>query len=311
MSLGEFQKQIQEMEKKIKEIHLFSQQQGVDLSEELKRMEEKLQNLRKQAYYNLTPWEKITIARKMERPTALDYIQYIFTDFMELHGDRYFGDDPAIIGGIAWLEKIPVTVIGQQKGRNTKENIYQNFGMPHPEGYRKALRLMKQAEKFRRPIICFIDTPGAFCGIGAEERGQGEAIARNLLEMSMLKTPIVSLVIGEGGSGGALALGVADQIWMLEHSVYSILSPEGYASILWKDSNRAEEAAEKMKLTAQDLKSFGIIDGVLKEPLGGAHEDPKAMAETIKKTILEIIPKIQSNSMEELLSKRYEKFRKM
>lgn len=311
MSLGEFQKQIQEMEKKIKEIYLFSQQQGVDLSEELKKMEEKLQNLRKQAYYNLTPWEKITIARKMERPTALDYIQYIFTDFMELHGDRYFGDDPAIIGGIAWLEKIPVTVIGQQKGRNTKENIYRNFGMPHPEGYRKALRLMKQAEKFRRPIICFIDTPGAFCGIGAEERGQGEAIARNLLEMSMLKTPIVSLVIGEGGSGGALALGVADQIWMLEHSVYSILSPEGYASILWKDSNRAEEAAEKMKLTAQDLKSFGIIDGILAEPLGGAHEEPKEMAQTIKKTLLEIIPKMKNNSMEELLRKRYEKFRKM
>ncbi len=311
MSISEFQIQIQEMKKNIEELRLFSKQQDVDLSIELAKMEKKLKELKEQAYNQLTAWEKVNLARKMERPTAFDYITYIFNDFIELHGDRFFGDDPAIVGGLAWLEEIPITVIGQQKGRDTKENIQRNFGMPHPEGYRKALRLMKQAEKFHRPIICFIDTPGAFCGIGAEERGQGEAIARNLLEMSRLKTPIISIIIGEGGSGGALALGVADQVWMLEHSVYSILSPEGYASILWKDSSKAEEAAEKMRLTAQDLQSFGIIDGVLKEPLGGAHEDPKAMAETIKKTILEIIPKIQSNSMEELLSKRYEKFRKM
>ena len=311
MSISEFQIQIQEMKKNIEELRLFSKQQDVDLSIELAKMEKKLKELKEQAYNQLTAWEKVNLARKMERPTAFDYITYIFNDFIELHGDRFFGDDPAIVGGLAWLEEIPITVIGQQKGRDTKENIQRNFGMPHPEGYRKALRLMKQAEKFHRPIICFIDTPGAFCGIGAEERGQGEAIARNLLEMSRLKTPIISIIIGEGGSGGALALGVADQVWMLEHSVYSILSPEGYASILWKDSNRAEEAAEKMKLTAQDLKSFGIIDGILAEPLGGAHEEPKEMAQTIKKTLLEIIPKMKNNSMEELLRKRYEKFRKM
>ncbi|NLP45635.1 MAG: acetyl-CoA carboxylase carboxyltransferase subunit alpha, partial [Epulopiscium sp.] len=227
--MSEFQIQIQEMKKNIEELRLFSKQQDVDLSIELAKMEKKLKELKEQAYNQLTAWEKVNLARKMERPTAFDYITYIFNDFIELHGDRFFGDDPAIVGGLAWLEEIPITVIGQQKGRDTKENIQRNFGMPHPEGYRKALRLMKQAEKFHRPIICFIDTPGAFCGIGAEERGQGEAIARNLLEMSRLKTPIISIIIGEGGSGGALALGVADQVWMLEHSVYSILSPEGYA----------------------------------------------------------------------------------
>ncbi|NMA85446.1 MAG: acetyl-CoA carboxylase carboxyltransferase subunit alpha [Epulopiscium sp.] len=309
MSLAEFQNQIEEMEKKIREIQIFSEHQGVDLSNELAQMEKKLYDLKQNAYSNLTPWEKVNLARKMERPTALDYIKEVFTEFMEFHGDRYFGDDPAMIGGIARLGNLPITVIGQQKGRNTKENIYRNFGMPHPEGYRKALRLMKQAEKFRRPIICFIDTPGAFCGIAAEERGQGEAIARSLLHMSSLKVPIISIVIGEGGSGGALALGVADKIFMLEHSVYSILSPEGYASILWKDSSKAEAAAAQMKLTAEDLQDFKIIDGILKEPLGGAQENLREMSETIEDILKNEIQILRVQPIEKLLEKRYQKFR--
>ncbi|MDP4144896.1 MAG: acetyl-CoA carboxylase carboxyltransferase subunit alpha [Bacillota bacterium] len=247
----------------------------------------------------------------VERPTALDYINEIFDSFIELHGDRQFRDDPSIIGGIAVINGISVTVIGQQKGRNTKENIERNFGCPHPEGYRKALRLMKQAEKFKRPVICFVDTPGAFCGIGAEERGQGEAIAKNLMEMSTLKIPIISLVIGEGGSGGALAMAVADQVWMLEHSIYSILSPEGFASILWKDPSRAKEAADVMKITAEDLKEFAIIDRIIDEPEGGAHKDVKAMAESIKSSILEVLPGLIEKPVEDLVEERYSKFRSL
>ncbi|WP_035292990.1 acetyl-CoA carboxylase carboxyltransferase subunit alpha [Clostridium sp. KNHs214] len=260
---------------------------------------------------NLTPWEKLKIARMVERPTALDYIDIIFNSFIEFHGDRYFGDDSCILGGIGELEDIPVTIIAQQKGKNTKENIKRNFGMANPEGYRKALRLMKQAEKFKRPVICFVDTPGAFCGVGAEERGQGEAIARNLLEMSKLKTPIISIVIGEGGSGGALALAVGDQVWMLENSIYSILSPEGLATILWKDSSRAKEAANIMKITAEDLVSLGIIDKIIKEPEGGAHEAVEDVALDIKNNLLEILKVLRKLSTEELLEGRYKKFRKM
>lgn len=259
----------------------------------------------------LTPWEKVKLARMPVRPTSLDYIDRIFDSFMEMHGDRYYGEDRAIVGGIAFFGHIPVTIIAQQKGRNTKENIARNFSMPHPEGYRKALRLMKQAEKFHRPIICFIDTPGAFCGLGAEERGQGEAIASNLAEMMMLKTPIVSIVISEGGSGGALALGVADKVYMLEHAIYAILSPEGFASILYKDASKAEQAARDMKLTAQDLYQFGIIDGIIPEPQGGAHNDFDLMAANIKQVIENDLQELLEIPVEELLEKRYQKFRKI
>ena len=260
---------------------------------------------------DLTPWEKVKLARMPIRPTGLDYIERIFEGFLELHGDRLYSDDRAIVGGIAFLDDIPVTVIAQQKGRNTKENITRNFSMPHPEGYRKALRLMRQAEKFQRPVICFIDTPGAFCGLGAEERGQGEAIATNLAEMAMLKTPVISIVISEGGSGGALALGVADKVYMLEHAVYSILSPEGFASILYKDSSKAEQAAKDMKLTAQDLHQFGIIDGIIPEPQGGAHNDFDLMMKNVKAVIEEELKKLKELPLEELLEQRYQKFRRM
>ncbi len=237
-------------------------------------------------YTSKNAWQRVTLARLKERPTALDYINIMFDDFIELHGDRSFSDDQSIVCGIGLLNNKSVTIIAQQKGKNIKDNIKRNFGMPKPEGYRKALRIMKQAEKFKRPIICFIDTPGAFCGIDAEERGQGEAIARNLLEMSRLKTVTLSTVIGEGGSGGALALGVADRVIMLENSIYSILSPEGFASILWKDASKAKEAAEVMKITAEDLKEFNIIDKIIKEPAGGAHKNLNKMAETLKENII-------------------------
>ncbi|HWT75738.1 MAG TPA: acetyl-CoA carboxylase carboxyltransferase subunit alpha [Mobilitalea sp.] len=264
-----------------------------------------------EAIMDITPWEKVKLARMPVRPTGLDYIDRIFDNFLEMHGDRYFGEDRAIVGGIAFLGNIPVTVIAQQKGRNTKENITRNFSMPHPEGYRKALRLMKQAEKFHRPIICFIDTPGAFCGLGAEERGQGEAIAINLAEMMILNTPIISVVISEGGSGGALALGVADKVYMLEHSIYAILSPEGFASILYKDSSKAEQAAMDMKLTAQDLLQFGIIDGIIPEPQGGAHNDYNLMAQSIKTVLEADLQNLMEMPVDDLLEKRYQKFRKM
>lgn len=260
---------------------------------------------------DITPWEKVKLARMPLRPTGMDYIERIFEGFLEMHGDRLYSEDRAIVGGIAFFGDIPVTVIAQQKGRNTKENITRNFSMPHPEGYRKALRLMRQAEKFHRPVICFIDTPGAFCGLGAEERGQGEAIATNLAEMMLLKTPVISIVISEGGSGGALALGVADKVYMLEHAVYSILSPEGFASILYKDSSKAEQAAKDMKLTAQDLYQFGIIDGIIPEPQGGAHNDFDQMMSNVKtalKADLEVLGKLP---VEELLEQRYQKFRTM
>ena len=256
-----------------------------------------------------TAWEKVQLARQAERPKTLDYINTIFDNFIELHGDRNFGDDKAIVGGIAELDGMPVTVIGEQKGKNAKENIERNFGMPNPEGYRKALRLMKQAEKFNRPIITFIDTPGAYPGMGAEERGQGEAIARNILEMSDLKVPIICVVIGEGSSGGALAIAVGDKIVMLENAVYSILSPEGFASILYKDSSKAKEAAEDMKLTAEDLKKFNIIDDIIKEPANGAQEDLEQVSLNLKKYIETNIKKLKKLSKKELIDKRYEKFR--
>jgi acetyl-CoA carboxylase carboxyl transferase subunit alpha len=272
---------------------------------------EKVQQMLTKKNDNKTAWERLTLARMIERPTALDYIERIFDCFMEFHGDRHFGDDPSVVCGIALLEGNPVTIVAHQKGRDTAENIKRNFGSPHPEGYRKGLRLMKQAEKFNRPIVCLIDTPGAFCGMGAEERGQGEAIAKNLIEMSDLKVPIVSIVIGEGGSGGALAFAVADEVWMLENSIYSILSPEGFASILWKDASRAKEASEIMKITAKDLKDYGIIDRIIKEPSGGAHKDVDKMATSIKKELINSIGILKKQSVEELIAKRYDKFRNM
>jgi len=258
----------------------------------------------------MTIWEKVQMARSQERPTGLDYINIMFDDFMEFHGDRHFGDDSAIVGGVAFFNGKPVTVIAEQKGRNTAENVMRNFGMPNPEGYRKALRLMHQAEKFNRPIICFIDTPGAYPGLGAEERGQGEAIARNLMEMAMLKVPVISFVIGEGGSGGALALGVADKVYMLENSIYSILSPEGFASILWKDSSRAKEAAEIMKLTAEDLLEFKVIDDIVYEPKGGAAADIGVVAGAMSEMITRDLENLSIYDGNTLIDKRYERFRK-
>ena len=259
----------------------------------------------------ITAWDRVMLARKMDRPKALDYINGLFDDFIELHGDRNFGDDKAIVGGIATFDGMPVTVIGEQKGKKAKENMERNFGMPNPEGYRKALRLMKQAEKFKRPIITFIDTPGAYPGMGAEERGQGEAIARNMLEMSNLKVPIICIVIGEGSSGGALAIAVGDKIVMLENAVYSILSPEGFASILYKDSSKAREAAENMKMTAQDLKKMKIIDKIINEPEGGAQNDFDKVVKELKQYIKESIKELSKYSEEELIENRYQKFRVM
>lgn len=259
---------------------------------------------------NITAWERVELARKLERPKTCDYINNIFDDFIELHGDRNFADDKAIVGGIATIDGIAVTVIGEQKGKNAKENIERNFGMPSPEGYRKALRLMKQAEKFKRPIITFIDTPGAYPGIGAEERGQGEAIAQNIMEMSKLKVPIICIVIGEGSSGGALAIGVGDKIVMLENAIYSILSPEGFASILYKDASKAKEVAQNMKITAQDLKELELIDDIIKEPKGGVQEDIEKVIKDLRKYIIKNVKQLQKLTKEELIEQRYQKFRK-
>lgn len=307
----DFEKPIKELENKIIELENFAQENGVDLSYEIEILSNKLEHIKKQNYESLTPWQKVKMARLQSRPTSKDYINRVIEDFVELHGDRYYGDDSAIIGGIGKFNGIPVTVIGHQKGKETKENIKRNFGMPHPEGYRKALRLMKQAEKFRRPVITFIDTPGAYCGLGAEERGQGEAIAQNLIEMSRLKTPIIAIVIGEGGSGGALALGVGDRICMLENSIYSVISPEGLSSILWKDAALAQKAAEIMKLTAEDLLSLNIIDDIIKEPVEGAHSDIDYVSDNIKKYLLKEIQLLMALDIRELLDKRYDRFRKI
>ena len=260
---------------------------------------------------NLTAWQRVELSRRKDRPVGSDYIDALFTDFVEFHGDRYFADDKAIIGGVARFHGMPVTVIAQAKGRNTKENIERNFGMPQPEGYRKALRLMKQAEKFRRPVICLVDTPGAFCGLEAEERGQGEAIARNIYEMSGLKVPVVSIIIGEGGSGGALAMATSDEVWMLENSIYSILSPEGFASILWKDSSKAKEAAEVMKLTAENLKAQGIVERVFAEPETYTVQNMDAVIVQINEAIEEFLMRYGSLSEQELIRHRYERFRNM
>ena len=309
--MTDLSEEIKNLEEVIKELNNISKDRIIDVSDEIKETKEKLFNLRKKAYENLTAWDKVEIARNPQRPTALDYIEIIFDDFMELHGDRAFKDDKAIICGLGRIGNQNYTIVAEQKGRNTKENIQRNFGMPNPESYRKGIRFMKQAEKFHRPIITFIDTKGAYPGIGAEERGQGEAIARSMMEMANLKVPIIAIVIGEGSSGGALAIGIGDKVIMLENSIYSILSPEGYASILWKDGTRVKEAAEKMKLTAQDLYDFGVIDEIIKEPVGGAHFDKKFVAQNIKEYIEKTTPKLINKDIETLVSERYDKFRKI
>ncbi|MFE1243621.1 acetyl-CoA carboxylase carboxyl transferase subunit alpha [Fictibacillus sp. NPDC058756] len=305
----EFERPIHELEKKIAELKSFMEEKDIDLTDEIQRLEEKLSRLENSTYSEMKPWDRVQIARHAERPTTLDYISYLFTDFIELHGDRLFGDDEAIVGGVAFYKGLPVTVIGHQRGKDTKENLRRNFGMPHPEGYRKALRLMKQAEKFNRPIICFIDTKGAYPGKAAEERGQSEAIARNLVEMAGLTVPVICIVIGEGGSGGALALGVGNYVHMLENSTYSVISPEGAAAILWKDASLAKKAAESMRITAPDLKELGIIDEIIEEVKGGAHKDPKRQAEEIDSVLESSLNNLLSMSRDELIEQRYEKYK--
>ncbi|WP_017726603.1 acetyl-CoA carboxylase carboxyl transferase subunit alpha [Halalkalibacterium ligniniphilum] len=306
-----FEKPIVELRDKIKELRTFTEEKEIDLTDEIQKLENRLQALEKEIYGNLQPWERVQIARHSERPTTLDYIGFLFTDFLEMHGDRLYGDDEAIVGGIAKYKGRPITVIGHQRGKDTKENIRRNFGMPHPEGYRKALRLMKQAEKFNRPIVCFIDTKGAYPGKAAEERGQSEAIARNLLEMAGFTVPIVCIVIGEGGSGGALALGVGDRIHMLENSTYSVISPEGAAALLWKDASLAQRAAETMKITAPDLKELEVIDEIIKEVKGGAHRDVAAQANAIDKVLERSLEELGALSAEQLIHERYEKYKKI
>ncbi|HCZ7381536.1 TPA: acetyl-CoA carboxylase carboxyltransferase subunit alpha [Staphylococcus aureus] len=305
----DFEKPLFEIRNKIESLKESQDKNDVDLQEEIDMLEASLERETKKIYTNLKPWDRVQIARLQERPTTLDYIPYIFDSFMELHGDRNFRDDPAMIGGIGFLNGRAVTVIGQQRGKDTKDNIYRNFGMAHPEGYRKALRLMKQAEKFNRPIFTFIDTKGAYPGKAAEERGQSESIATNLIEMASLKVPVIAIVIGEGGSGGALGIGIANKVLMLENSTYSVISPEGAAALLWKDSNLAKIAAETMKITAHDIKQLGIIDDVISEPLGGAHKDIEQQALAIKSAFVEQLDSLESLSRDEIANVRFEKFR--
>ncbi|HAR3476998.1 TPA: acetyl-CoA carboxylase carboxyltransferase subunit alpha [Staphylococcus aureus] len=305
----DFEKPLFEIRNKIESLKESQDKNDVDLQEEIDMLEASLERETKKIYTNLKPWDRVQIARLQERPTTLYYIPYIFDSFMELHGDRNFRDDPAMIGGIGFLNGRAVTVIGQQRGKDTKDNIYRNFGMAHPEGYRKALRLMKQAEKFNRPIFTFIDTKGAYPGKAAEERGQSESIATNLIEMASLKVPVIAIVIGEGGSGGALGIGIANKVLMLENSTYSVISPEGAAALLWKDSNLAKIAAETMKITAHDIKQLGIIDDVISEPLGGAHKDIEQQALAIKSAFVEQLDSLESLSRDEIANDRFEKFR--
>ncbi|WP_432776397.1 acetyl-CoA carboxylase carboxyl transferase subunit alpha [Brevibacillus gelatini] len=306
-----FEKPLVELQDKIKELRRFTEEKGIDFSDEVKRLEQKAKELSEQIYGNLTPWQRVQLARHPERPTTLDYIQLLFTDFLEVHGDRLYGDDHSIVGGIAKFDGRPVTVIGHQKGKDTKDNIKRNFGMAHPEGYRKALRIMQQADKFGRPIICFINTSGAYPGKAAEERGQSEAIARNLREMATFRVPIICIVIGEGGSGGALAISVGNRIFMLENSYYSVIAPESAAAILWRDSSLGMRAAETMKITAPDLLELGVIDGIIDEPFGGAHRDLIAQAASVKAVISEQLEQLSRLSPDELVQDRYEKFKRI
>lgn len=308
----EFEKPLAELERRIGDLkHMDLEQPGVDLSDDIARLEKKLNKMRRDVYSNLSRWQRTQIARHPQRPYTLDYIEALMEDFVELHGDRNFADDKSIVGGVAWFNGKPLMVIGHQKGRNTKEKVERNFGMPHPEGYRKALRLMKLAERFNIPILTLIDTPGAFPGIGAEERGQAEAIARNLIEMSDITVPIITVVTGEGGSGGALALAVSNRVMMLENSIYSVISPEGCAAILWKNQDYAQDAAEAMKLTAQDSLENGIIDEIIPEPLGGAHREPAAAAKSIGASVQAQLDKLSVMGPDELVTDRWSRFRKI
>ncbi len=306
-SFLDFEQSIADLEAKIEELRFVQDDSAVDISDEIERLEKKGAQLTKEIYAKLTPWQISQVSRHPQRPYTLDYLQLIFTDFEELHGDRAFADDHAIVGGLARFNGQPVMVIGHQKGRDTKEKIFRNFGMPRPEGYRKALRLMKLAEKFGLPIMTFVDTPGAYPGIDAEERGQSEAIGRNLYVMAELKVPVIVTIIGEGGSGGALAIAVGDTLQMLQYSTYSVISPEGCASILWKSAERAPEAAETMGITAQRLKTLGLVDKIINEPLGGAHRDHPLMAQNLKKALQESLKQLSALSCEQLLEQRYER----
>nr|WP_298055375.1 acetyl-CoA carboxylase carboxyl transferase subunit alpha [uncultured Halomonas sp.] len=303
----DFEQPIAELQAKIEELRLVSSDSQVNLSDEIARLEEKSRKLTESIFKDLTPWQVSQISRHPQRPYTLDYLELIFTDFDELHGDRNFADDAALVGGIARLNDVPVMVIGHQKGRDVKEKVRRNFGMPRPEGYRKACRLMEMAERFKMPILTFIDTPGAYPGIDAEERGQSEAIAYNLAVMSRLKTPIISTVVGEGGSGGALAIGVCDELQMLQYSTYSVISPEGCASILWKSAEKASDAAQAMGITAERLKELGFVDSLIKEPLGGSHRHPLTTAERVKEALIASLERLQGMDTDTLLERRYKR----
>ena len=307
----DFERPILELERKINELKSLALDGSIDLEEEIKTLETRLEKLKKEVFESLTPWQRVQIARHPKRPYTMDYINMAMIDFVEVHGDRMFSDDKAMIGGFAKIDGEKVLVLGHQKGRDTKENILRSFGSAHPEGYRKAMRMMELANKFDIPIVAFIDTPGAYPGIGAEERGQANSIAYNLREMMLLKVPIIVVVIGEGGSGGALGIGVGDRVYVMENAYYSVISPEGCAAILWKDRLKAPEAAEVLKLTAKDLLSLGLIDEEIPEPLGGAHRDPEKAAQNIKKVIKKALKELKLIPKDELLKLRYEKFRKM
>ncbi len=307
----EFEKPIAELEKKIDELRALNGGSDLNLADEIRSLEKRVEQERQEIFNNLSRWQKAQVARHINRPFTLDYIKHLFTDFNELHGDRNFGDDHAIVGGLARFDGQPVMVVGHQKGRDTKEKVFRNFGMPNPEGYRKALRLFRMAEQFNLPIITFVDTPGAYPGIGAEERGQAEAIARNLREMAELKVPVIVCITGEGGSGGALAIAVGNRVLMLEHSVYAVISPEGCAAILWSDGTKGPQAAEALKPTAQDIIDLGVIDEIIHEPIGGAHRDHEATAQALGSSIRCHLAELMQMSGDELVEDRYRKFRDM
>lgn len=311
MAILEFEKPIVELETKIEELRNFGSEKKIELTPEIKKLQKKLEKMRSQIYSGLTPWQRVQIARHPDRPYTMDYVNQIMTDFLEVHGDRLFFDDLALVGGFAKIDGRKIMVMGHQKGRDTNENLKRNFGCAHPEGYRKAIRLMKLAEKFNIPIVTFIDTPGAYPGIGAEERGQAQAIAENLKDMMLLEVPVLAVVIGEGGSGGAIGIGVADRVCMLEHAYYSVISPEGCASILWRNAIKAPEAAQALKINSEHLLEFGIVDEVVPEAPGGAHKDRTLVANNLKKTIITHLEELKKFSAQELLQNRYEKFRKI